>query len=132
MIWSEPPPSYPDLENLLTQDEGTLIKALLKDLKPLKESTSSIAHQAKAWIKAVRALPMGTFNIQRFMQAFPLSEPEGRSLMALAEAFLRIPDSYTAGLLLGDKLSQFDWRKGGLKEDALLKVSRWGAGGPAC
>src|SRR3990167_3881982 len=46
--------------------------------------------------------------------------------MAVAEAFLRIPDSYTAGLLLQDKLSQFDWRKGGLKEDALLKVSRWG------
>jgi RHH-type proline utilization regulon transcriptional repressor/proline dehydrogenase/delta 1-pyrroline-5-carboxylate dehydrogenase len=126
MIWSEPPPSYPDLENLLSQDEGSLIKALLKDLKGLKASTPSIAHQAKAWIKAVRVLPMGTFNIQRFMQAFPLSEPEGRSLMALAEAFLRIPDSYTAGLLLEDKLSQFDWHKGGFEEDTLLKVSRWG------
>lgn len=126
MIWSESPLSYPDLENLFSQDEGELIKALLKDLESLKASTSSIAHQAKAWIKAVRALPMGTFNIQRFMQAFPLSEPEGRSLMALTEAFLRIPDSYTAGLLLEDKLSQFDWYKGGLKEDALLKVSRWG------
>lgn len=126
MIWSEPPPFYPDLENLQSQDEGTLVKALLKDLKSLKASTSSIAHQAKTWVKAVRALPMGTFNIQRFMQAFPLSEPEGRSLMALAEAFLRIPDSYTASLLLEDKLSQFDWHKGGLKEDALLKLSRWG------
>lgn len=126
MIWSESPPYYPDLENLLSQNEGVLIKALIKDLKDLKPYTSSIAHQAKAWIKAVRALPMGTFNIQQFMQAFPLSEPEGRSLMALAEAFLRIPDSTTAGLLLEDKLSQFDWRKGGLKEDALLKFSRWG------
>lgn len=126
MIWSESPPYYPDLENLLSKDEGMLIRALLKDLKGLKASTSSIAHQAKAWIKVVRALPMGTFNIQRFMQVFPLSEPEGRSLMALTEAFLRIPDSYTAGLLLEDKLSQFDWYKGGLKEDALLKVSRWG------
>lgn len=126
MMWSESPPSYPDLENLLSQDEGALIKALSKDLKGLETSSSSIAHQAKVWIKAVRALPMGTFNIQRFMQAFPLSEPEGRSLMALAEAFLRIPDSYTAGLLLEDKLFQFDWRKGGFKEDALLKLSRWG------
>lgn len=126
MMWSESPLSYPDLENLLSQDEGALIKALSKDLKGLETSSSSIAHQAKVWIKAVRALPMGTFNIQRFMQAFPLSEPEGRSLMALAEAFLRIPDSYTAGLLLEDKLFQFDWRKGGFKEDALLKLSRWG------
>ncbi|MBY0273253.1 MAG: bifunctional proline dehydrogenase/L-glutamate gamma-semialdehyde dehydrogenase PutA [Alphaproteobacteria bacterium] len=125
-MWSESPLSYPDLENLLSQDEGALIKALSKDLKGLETSSSSIAHQAKVWIKAVRALPMGTFNIQRFMQAFPLSEPEGRSLMALAEAFLRIPDSYTAGLLLEDKLFQFDWRKGGFKEDALLKLSRWG------
>ncbi|MBL8676061.1 MAG: proline dehydrogenase family protein, partial [Alphaproteobacteria bacterium] len=126
MIWSEFPPSYPDLEKLLSQDEEALIKALSKDLKGLKTSTSSIAHQAKTWIKAVRALPMGTFNIQRFMQAFPLTKPEGRSLMALAEAFLRIPDSYTAGLILEDKLSQFDWRKGGFDQDVLLKVSRWG------
>ena len=126
MIWSEPLPCYPDLDNLLSQDEGTLITALLKDLKDVQDFSSSIAQQAKTWIKAVRALPMGAFNIQRFMQAFPLSKPEGRSLMALAEAFLRIPDSYTASLLLEDKLSQFDWRKGGLDEDVLLKVSRWG------
>ena len=92
----------------------------------------------------MRALPMGTFNIQRFMQAFPLSEPEGRSLMALAEAFLRIPDSYTAGLLLEDKLSQFDLRKGGLRKmlcsrfldggfkPSVLCKAQFGAGGPAC
>lgn len=126
MIWKNSPQLYPDFETLLRQEEGALIKALLKNLQDFQDKTPFIQGQARKWIEAVRAMPMGLFSVQRFLQTFPLSESAGRSLMALSEAFLRVPDSYTAGLLLEDKLSQVDWGKIGDQEGSLLKLSRWG------
>ena len=98
----------------------------MKDLEPLKAHRSQISAQAKAWIEALQKSPLRAFNIQKLLQAFPLAHEEGRSLMALAEAYLRIPDSYTANLLLKDKISGQTWRKKGAKEDAFVTASRWG------
>lgn len=117
---------YPDLENLLTQDEKTLTESLLRDLEPLKVHRLQISAQAQTWIEALQKSPLRTFNIQKLLQAFPLAHEEGRSLMALAEAYLRIPDSYTANLLLKDKVSGRTWRKMEVKDDLFVRASRWG------
>jgi RHH-type proline utilization regulon transcriptional repressor/proline dehydrogenase/delta 1-pyrroline-5-carboxylate dehydrogenase len=62
---------------------------------------------AKALVKGVRAhRPAG---LDAFMQAYDLGSDEGIALMCLAEALLRIPDSYTADELIADKLSGPDW-----------------------
>jgi len=117
---------YPDLENLLNQDEKSLTESLLRDLEPLKAHRLQISTQAQAWIEALQKSPLRTFNIQKLLQAFPLTHEEGRSLMALAEAYLRIPDSYTANLLLKDKVSGRTWRKAELKDNLFVRASRWG------
>ncbi|MBY0293348.1 MAG: L-glutamate gamma-semialdehyde dehydrogenase [Alphaproteobacteria bacterium] len=113
-------------EDLLNQDEKSLIVYLLKDLESIKIYRPEIEAQVKIWIEALQKKPLNAFNIQKFLQAFPLSQAEGRSLMTLVEAYLRIPDAYTANLLLKDKLSNHGWRKTGEKEDKLITMSRWG------
>jgi len=48
--------------------------------------------------------------MEQLMAAFSLSQAEGRGLMELAEAFLRVPDSATRDALIADKLLGRDWR----------------------
>jgi RHH-type proline utilization regulon transcriptional repressor/proline dehydrogenase/delta 1-pyrroline-5-carboxylate dehydrogenase len=126
MIFKDTFPKRPFLETLYTRDEKDLLEDMLEELEPINSARSIIASRASSWIERVREMPLSTFNIQRFLQAFPLTQEEGRSLMALAEAFLRIPDAYTAGLLLKDKLSGHDWSRKEKKEEALISFSRWG------
>ncbi len=114
----------PLLEDLSNRDEKTLIENALNDLENIQVHREVILQQAKAWIDDVRNTPLQTFNIQRFLQAFPLTHDEGRSLMALGEAFLRIPDAYTANLLLEDKLGGRTWNQ--QTGDKLIGLSRWG------
>ncbi len=126
MLYQDTLPSYSLLEELSTQDEKTLIEGMLKQLSAYQTERSSIAQQAETWIKAVRNMPLSTFNIQQFLQAFPLNCLEGRSLMALSEAFLRIPDSYTAHLLLKDKISSHRWRNRLKSSGLMLEFSKTG------
>ena len=122
MILDDNLPRHPLLEDLSDQDEKSLIEEMLQELSFLTSQRSKISSQAMTWVNTVREMPLSTFNIQRFLQDFPLTEPEGRSLMALSEAFLRIPDSYTANLLLKDKLSERKWNK----KETKGSLSRWG------
>jgi RHH-type proline utilization regulon transcriptional repressor/proline dehydrogenase/delta 1-pyrroline-5-carboxylate dehydrogenase len=117
---------YSALEDLKRQDEKENIEHLLHELEFLKKQRSGISKQAKIWIEKVREIPLSAFSIQRFLQTFPLTHVQGRSLLALAEAYLRIPDSYTANLLLKDKLSNQDWHHEGFKEGAVTGLSQWG------
>jgi len=47
--------------------------------------------------------------IDRFLQQYPLNTDEGIALLALAEAYLRVPDTHTADALIRDKLTDGDW-----------------------
>jgi len=47
--------------------------------------------------------------IDRFLQQYPLNTDEGVALLALAEAYLRVPDARTADALIRDKLADGDW-----------------------
>ena len=42
--------------------------------------------------------------INRFLQEYALGTDEGLALLGLAEAFLRVPDAYTASELIHDKV----------------------------
>lgn len=117
---------YPLLRKLKIQDESTRIATLLHELEGLKKHRTEIGVQAKEWIEQVRNTRLSLFDVQRFLQTFPLSHEQGRSLMSLAEAYLRIPDSYTANLLLKDKVSGKAWHKEGLKKDTMASLSQRG------
>lgn len=119
-------PHYKEIEHLHHKDEARLVKQLLKDLGPLQHHQDEIVRRAKKWVEEIQKTPLKGFNIQKFLQAFPLTHEEGRSLMALAEAYLRVPDSFTANLLLDDKISDKKWSRSKGKGDILVKASRWG------
>ncbi len=125
MLLKDKLPKYPDLEGLQVQTEEKLIESMLNEVKSLEPYRQEIADLAQEWIETLRKRPLNAFNIQKLMQAFPLTHEEGRSLMALAEAYQRIPDSYTANLLLKDKISNRNWRKEEAKGDTLIGLSRW-------
>ncbi len=112
------------LETLQSQNEKLLIEASLKELEDVSLHRPLIASRATQWIDDVRQTPLQAFNIQRFLQAFPLTQKEGRSLMALAEAYLRIPDRYTAKLLLKDRLEDHTWSSS--SDDKVIEMSRRG------
>lgn len=115
---------YLPLSRLKSQDEKERIELLLQELSDLKEHRSEIEEQTKTWIENIRKIPVSAFNIQKFLQVFPLTHEQGRSLMALAEAYLRIPDSYTANLLLKDKISSQKWHQEGLKRGGFSSLSQ--------
>jgi RHH-type transcriptional regulator, proline utilization regulon repressor / proline dehydrogenase / delta 1-pyrroline-5-carboxylate dehydrogenase len=65
--------------------------------------------------------------VNRFLHQYRLNTQEGVALLALAEAFLRVPDPETADLLIRDKLGTADWSSHAGQSDSLLVNSAtWG------
>ncbi|TRW17872.1 bifunctional proline dehydrogenase/L-glutamate gamma-semialdehyde dehydrogenase PutA [Glacieibacterium frigidum] len=65
--------------------------------------------------------------VNRFLHQYRLNTQEGIALLSLAEAFLRVPDSETADLLIRDKIGGADWAAHSGKSDSLLVNSAtWG------
>jgi len=116
----EPPTSihpspYRDMEILpAAAPEQALVQAFLDE--PALDSLARQQAEALAedLIRAARergGLRRGGLGMmERLMAAFSLSQDEGRGLMELAEAFLRIPDSATRDALIVDKICGRDWR----------------------
>ena len=50
--------------------------------------------------------------VEKFMSAYNLSSAEGRALMGLAEALLRVPDKSTRDVLIEDKVTGHHWFSG--------------------
>lgn len=122
MLLENNPTQYLPFQNLKLEDEKYLIEGLLHELKFLKKPRPEIREQAKIWIENVRKKPLHAFDVQKFLQSFPLGDEQGRSLLALAEAYLRIPDSYTANLLLKDKISNRSWHSQADKKGVLFDL----------
>ena len=70
-----------------------------------RAETSSVA---QSLIEAARTAGSAG-AMEQMMAAFSLSRDEGRALMELAEAFLRIPDAATRDALIADKLAGRGW-----------------------
>jgi RHH-type proline utilization regulon transcriptional repressor/proline dehydrogenase/delta 1-pyrroline-5-carboxylate dehydrogenase len=65
--------------------------------------------------------------VNRFLQQYRLNTAEGKALLSLAEAFLRVPDAETADLLIRDKLGEAEWgRFAGQSDSALVNSATWG------
>lgn len=71
---------------------------------------------ARARVRATAMMLLGELRdpqrggwIDRFLQQYPLNTDEGVALLALAEAYLRVPDARTADALIRDKLADGDW-----------------------
>lgn len=95
----------------LPATEAEQIKILLNTLDWNEARASRVRTKTIDYIKAIRATSGGMSEVETFLQSYPLSSVEGRALMTLAEALLRIPDSDTADALIEEKISVSDWKK---------------------
>ena len=88
-------------------DEATLVEALLPTVQLDAETRQRVQELACSLVTHARATPHALFA--DFLQTFRLSTQEGRILLTLAEALLRIPDSNSADKLINDLLAEGDW-----------------------
>lgn len=90
-------------------DENEVISKLLALVKVDNKIFAKIEASAKHYIEVIQNDK--SFPIEKFLHKYKLSSEEGASLMCLAEAFLRVPDSENALKIIEDKLSGKSWAK---------------------
>ncbi len=112
----ELPCDFQALRGLTGQDEATLLLPLMAALRETGPAELLVAPLATRLVEAARRQRSSTFD--DFLSSWRLSTEEGRALLTLAEALLRIPDKATAHHLINDQLSRGNWlhapREGGL------------------
>lgn len=64
---------------------------------------------ATLWVKSARENVRRSGLIDKFLQEYGLSTSEGVTLMRLAEAMLRTPDTFTVDALIKDKIGPGNW-----------------------
>lgn len=97
------------LSDYIYADEPKVVGELLSLLSWDDTRRKTVQEQASGLVEALRKRKAKTGELETFLQQFPLNSPEGLSLMSLAEALLRIPDSATADALIKDKIAAADW-----------------------
>ncbi|EPG0367638.1 bifunctional proline dehydrogenase/L-glutamate gamma-semialdehyde dehydrogenase PutA [Photobacterium damselae] len=90
-------------------DEDLWLTELLKLVRPTSTENDEITTRAKDLVGQVRADRRSVQMIDALLLEYSLDTDEGITLMCLAEALMRIPDTATADKLLRDKLSVANW-----------------------
>jgi len=96
--------SNPLYKNLYRAPEDQTVKTLLDSLNFSKELNQKIYKTGKELVHTIKQTPLSSFDT--LMKKYDLGSDQGRALMSLAEALLRVPDNTTASLLIQDKLEQ--------------------------
>jgi RHH-type proline utilization regulon transcriptional repressor/proline dehydrogenase/delta 1-pyrroline-5-carboxylate dehydrogenase len=98
----------------------------LIDAARLGPEREAVLARASGLLGELRAAEMDGW-VNRFLQQYRLNTAEGKALLSLAEAFLRVPDSETADLLIRDKLGEAEWQRfAGQSDSALVNSATWG------
>jgi len=96
------------LTALYRAPEPEVLAALAPRAEMTAQEAAAARETALALIGAVRAA-RGPGWIDAFLQEYALGTEEGLALLALAEAYLRIPDGETAARLVSDKIGEGRW-----------------------
>lgn len=108
-------------------DEATILAQLLSEDVIADVDDSAIKQRAARWIEKLRAQPAERTLLEDFMQRYSLSTAEGVALMAIAECFLRVPDTDMADKIIIDKITSADWQTTATEGEKLLtSFSGWG------
>ena len=107
-------------------DESEVAKTLLIEADLAQETRTRIVERARNLVAKIRQQRSRLSGLDVFLQEYGLSTEEGISLMCLAEALLRIPDSANVDRLIRDKIGNADWRKHLMKSPSLfVNASTW-------
>ncbi len=110
-------------------DDRLFAEAMLRDARLPVEDEAAIDFTATRLIDAIRSENHGFGGVEDMLREFSLSTREGLALMVLAEALLRVPDSYTADRFIEDKLGQGDFAHHDPHSDTfLVNASAWALG----
>ncbi|MCE2945647.1 MAG: bifunctional proline dehydrogenase/L-glutamate gamma-semialdehyde dehydrogenase PutA [bacterium] len=101
--------SDPGFQSLCRVPERELALSLAQRARLDAAARARVETVATRLIGQMQQHADGTGLIARFLGEYRLSSAEGVVLLSLAEAFLRIPDTFTADLLIRDKLGEADW-----------------------
>ena len=106
-------------------EEGAALRQLISSAALSGESRRQISSRATALVEDIRRAPrQGLMEV--FLNEYGLSTNEGIALMTLAEALLRVPDSYTIDALIDDKITPSNWgRHLGHSSSSLVNASTW-------
>jgi RHH-type proline utilization regulon transcriptional repressor/proline dehydrogenase/delta 1-pyrroline-5-carboxylate dehydrogenase len=104
---------------LLRAPEPEVLAGLLPAATLTAATRGRVLHQAGLILNDLRAA-QDTGWINRFLHEYRLNTQEGVALLSLAEAYLRVPDSATADLLIRDKLGDADWKAHSGKSSSTL------------
>ena len=97
------------LRPLYRRAEPELLRILTPQASPAAAEAAPIRARAENLIAELRGSKHVGW-IDRFLQEYGLNTDEGIALLGLAEAYLRVPDAFTADRLIQDKVGEGDWR----------------------
>jgi RHH-type proline utilization regulon transcriptional repressor/proline dehydrogenase/delta 1-pyrroline-5-carboxylate dehydrogenase len=91
------------------KDEAEAVATLLQSLYWPAGLSQRVQDKTIALVEKVRLAQKKNSVLEGFLQQYPLDSEEGRALMSLAEAYLRVPDTATRNALIKDRLNAADW-----------------------
>jgi len=105
--------------------EQSVITQLIVDADISAQIRQNISSQAAQLVSDVRRQGKPSM-MEKFLAEYGLTTKEGVALMCLAEALLRVPDSYTIDALIEDKISSGNWHSHlGSSNSSLVNSSTW-------
>ncbi len=114
------------MRNLHRLAEPDVMAPLLAAIPSHPASEAAIVREGSALIEALRKGQASGW-VNRFMAEYRMDSDEGLALLSMAEAFLRVPDTETADLLIADKIGEADWRAhSGKSSSMLVNSATWG------
>lgn len=100
-----------------------LLAILAAEVTDLFGNWPAVQATARRWLLALREKPAPVGSVQRIMVDYPLTGDEGRALMRLVEALLRIPDRATALDFMTDQLARGRFDLHAVSAEGISKLS---------
>ena len=107
------------------QDEADAVNLVLNQLNWTDVQAQETTQRGAELIQSARNKRRRAGEIETFLREYGLTTDEGRALMTLAEALLRIPDAENANDLIKDKLDDAAWPRI-QTDDWMLKATALG------
>lgn len=106
--------------------ESEVLQPLLNRASSTPDERGRIVARAGGLLADLRRAQSSGW-VNQFLNEYRLNTQEGIALLALAEAFLRVPDPETADALIADKLGDANWKAhSGKSHSTLVNSATWG------
>ncbi|SDW62846.1 bifunctional proline dehydrogenase/L-glutamate gamma-semialdehyde dehydrogenase PutA [Celeribacter indicus] len=105
--------------------EAALLDRLIAGAALSETTRRAMSARAETLVRRIREEAKPTL-MEHFLAEYGLSTREGVALMCLAEAMLRVPDSFTIDALIEDKIAPSEWNRHiGSAASSLVNASTW-------